>query len=163
MWFSIVCNDVVFISSLNHSDLDMKFQEEFNLCSSQRPWEKDNKNECVSGKYTTGQCPFHISLKKKISFYSSHPNVLISICGMLSKGLFSMIYIFFCNNENLIFFPFHAYSGFIFYLEFYILRVYNSLGLKTCMSQIVSMMLKEHINGYFLFFQFIYLLYVSTP
>jgi hypothetical protein len=26
-------------------------------------------------------------LFKKISFYSSHPNVLISICGMLSKGL----------------------------------------------------------------------------
>ena len=55
MWFSIVCNGVVFISSLHHSDLDVKFQEEFNLCSSQRPWEKDNnKNECVSGKYTTG-------------------------------------------------------------------------------------------------------------
>ena len=36
-------------------DLDVKFQEEFKLCSSQRPWEKDNnKNECVSGKYTTG-------------------------------------------------------------------------------------------------------------
>ena len=37
MWFSIVCNDVVFISSLNHSDLDVKFQEEFNLCSSLDP------------------------------------------------------------------------------------------------------------------------------
>ena len=88
MLFAIVCNGVVFISSLNHSDLDVKFQEEFNLCSSQRPWEKDNnKNECVSGKYTTGQCPFHISFFKKISFYSSHPKVLISICRMLSKGL----------------------------------------------------------------------------
>ena len=55
MLFAIVCNGVVFISSLNYSDLDLKFQEEFNLCSSQRPWEKDNnKNECVSGKYTTG-------------------------------------------------------------------------------------------------------------
>lgn len=69
MWFSIFCNGVVFISSLNYSDLDVKFHEEFNLCSSQRPWEKDNnKNECVSGKYTTGQCPFHISFKKKSLF-----------------------------------------------------------------------------------------------
>ena len=37
MWFSIVCNGVVFISSLNHSDLDVKFQEEFKLCSSLDP------------------------------------------------------------------------------------------------------------------------------
>ena len=42
MLFTIVCNGVVFISSLNHSDLDVKFQEEFKLCSSQRPWEKEN-------------------------------------------------------------------------------------------------------------------------
>ena len=91
MWFSIFCNGVVFISSLNHSDLDVKFQEEFNLCSSQRPWEKENnKNECVSGKYTTGQCPFHISFlkkKKNPTFYSNHPNVLFSTYGILSKGL----------------------------------------------------------------------------
>ena len=72
MWFSIFCNGVVFISSLNYSDLDVKFQEEFNLCSSQRPWEKDNnKNECVSGKYTTGQCPFHISFFKNLFLFKS--------------------------------------------------------------------------------------------
>ena len=72
MWFSIFCNGVVFISSLNYSDLDVKFHEEFNLCSSQRPWEKDNnKNECVSGKYTTGQCPFHISFFKNLFLFKS--------------------------------------------------------------------------------------------
>ena len=37
MLFAIVCNGVVFISSLNHSDLDVKFQEEFKLCSSLDP------------------------------------------------------------------------------------------------------------------------------
>ena len=55
MLFAIVCNGVVFISSLNRSILDMKFQEEFNLCSSDRTWEKFNKkNECVSAKHATG-------------------------------------------------------------------------------------------------------------
>ena len=80
MWFSIFCNGVVFISSLNHSDLDVKFQEEFNLCSSQRPWEKDNnKNECVSGKYTTGQCPFHISFLKNLFLFKSSKTFNLSM------------------------------------------------------------------------------------
>ena len=87
MWFSIVCNGVVFISSLNHSDLDVKFQEEFKLCSSLDPGRRTTTRMSVCLVNTPQVSVLSTFLFLKISFYSSHPKVLISICRMLSKGL----------------------------------------------------------------------------
>ena len=87
MWFSIFCNGVVFISSLNHSDLDVKFQEEFKLCSSLDPGRRTTTRMSVCLVNTPQVSVLSTFLFLKISFYSSHPKVLISTCRMLSKGL----------------------------------------------------------------------------
>ena len=90
------------------------------------------KNEFFSGKIP-GQCAVHISLKIPFSLKSFHISV-IDMWSWYVKDLFSMIFIFFWDVENLMVGSYHIYNTIIF-PESLTVRTYNFHGLKTCKSQ----------------------------
>ena len=129
MWFIIVYYIVVVISFLYFSNPVVKLQEEFQYLKQG----KKKKDEFFSGKHSTGQCAVHISLKIPFSLKPFHISV-IDMWSCYVKDLFSMIFIFFWDEENLTVRSFHIYNTIIF-PESLTVRTYNFHGLKTCKSQ----------------------------
>ena len=113
MWFIIVYYVVVVISFLYFSNPVVKLQENFQYLKQG----KKKKNEFFSGKHSTGQCAVHISLKNPFSFKPFHSSV-IYMWSCYLKGFFSMLFIFFWDEEYLTVRSFHIYNTIIFSVQF---------------------------------------------
>ena len=75
------------------------------------------KKKGFSGKHSTGQCAVHISLKNPFSFKPFHSSV-IYMWSCYLKGFFSMLFIFFWDEEYLTVRSFHIYNTIIFSVQF---------------------------------------------
>ena len=97
----------------------VKLQEEFQylkMGEKKKKKKKKKKNEFFSGK-TPGQCAIHISLKIPFSLKPFHISV-IDMWSCYVKDLFSMIFIFFWDEENLTVGSYHIYNTIIFSVQF---------------------------------------------
>lgn len=113
MWFTIVLYIVVVISFCICQTLLINFRKSSNIWN----WEKKKKKRMSSSLVKTpGQCGVHISLKIPFSFKPFHSSV-IYMWSCYLKGLFSMIFIFFWDEENLTVRSFHIYNTIIFSLN----------------------------------------------
>ena len=133
MWFIIVHYIVVVISFFYLQTLLWNFKKSSNIWKWEKKEKKEKKkNEFFSGKIP-GQCAVHISLKIPFSLKPFHISV-IDMWSCYVKYLFSMIFIFFWDEENLTVGSYHIYNTIIF-PESLTVRTYNFHGLKICKSQ----------------------------